>query len=379
MNSQKLLEKLVSFDTTSWKSNLELIDFIRDYLSGFGVESRLIHNEENTKANLLATLGPEDVPGIILSGHTDVVPVEGQDWSSDPFTLRNGGERLYGRGTCDMKGFIACVLAAVPDYVGRGLKEPLHFAFSYDEEVGCTGVSSLIDVVKDMAVRPRACIVGEPTNMKVVNSHKGICHLLTKIHGRESHSSSTQGTNAVMIAADMIHHLSTIGEELKSREPLVDGFDPPYTTVHVGRIKGGFVANITPAYCEFEWDYRPLPGSDTGEVFDRLEQYVTEKITPGMKDGRVETEFLSRVLPLTPKSGSDAETLVLALAEQNELGVVSYATEAGIFQQNGGVPSVVCGPGSIREAHKPDEYIEKTELDACDHFLKRLGDIICQS
>lgn len=377
MNSQQILEKLVSFDTTSWKSNLDLIDFISDYLSGFGIKSRLIHNAEENKANLLATLGPDDLPGIILSGHTDVVPVEGQDWSSDPFTLRDGGDKLYGRGTCDMKGFIACVLAAVPDYVARGLTEPLHLAFSYDEEVGCTGVSSLIDVVKDMAVRPRACIVGEPTNMKVVNSHKGICHLLTKIYGRESHSSSTQGTNAVMLAADMIHHLSAIGEEFKGRTPLVDGFDPPFTTVHVGRIKGGFAANITPAYCEFEWDYRPLPGSDAGEVFDRLEQYIAEKIIPRMKDGRVETDFLSRVVPLTPQSGSDAETLVLALAEQNELGVVSYATEAGLFQQNGGVPSVVCGPGSIGEAHKPDEYIEKTELDACDHFLKRLGDIVC--
>ncbi len=384
-STDEMLAKLISFDTTSWKSNLELIDFVTEYLDGYGIPSQVFFNEEKTKANLLATIGPADIPGIILSGHTDVVPVAEQNWSHDPFDMVTRDGRLYGRGTSDMKGFIACVLAAVPNFVAADLKEPLHLAFSYDEETGCTGVMSLVEYVRAMPVRPRACIVGEPTNMKVVNSHKGIYHLLTRVYGLESHSSSDKGLNAVMYAAEMIGYLSELADEMRARPPLIEGFKPPYTTVHVGRIKGGTAANITPSYCEFEWDYRPMPtlghGPKQDEVMDRFNAHVETNILPKMQarsaeKARVETDLLSIVPTLLPQTGSSAETLVLALANQNDVSVVSYGTEAGIFQATGGVPTVVCGPGSIDQAHKPDEYIELSELRACDEFLGRLLKVI---
>ncbi|MCK5425838.1 MAG: acetylornithine deacetylase, partial [Emcibacter sp.] len=330
-STDEMLAKLISFDTTSWKSNLELIDFVTEYLDGYGIPSQVFFNEEKTKANLLATIGPADIPGIILSGHTDVVPVAEQNWSHDPFDMVTRDGRLYGRGTSDMKGFIACVLAAVPNFVAADLKEPLHLAFSYDEETGCTGVMSLVEYVRAMPVRPRACIVGEPTNMKVVNSHKGIYHLLTRVYGLESHSSSDKGLNAVMYAAEMIGYLSELADEMRARPPLIEGFKPPYTTVHVGRIKGGTAANITPSYCEFEWDYRPMPtlghGPKQDEVMDRFNAHVETNILPKMQarsaeKARVETDLLSIVPTLLPQTGSSAETLVLALANQNDVSVV---------------------------------------------------------
>ena len=380
-SSSEMLAKLIAFDTTSWKSNLDLIAFIEDYLKSYGVAAQIFLNPEKTKANLLATIGPKEGAGIMLSGHTDVVPVAEQNWSHDPFEMREKDGLLYGRGTCDMKGFIACVLTAVPAFVRADLAEPLLLAFSYDEETGCTGVMSLVRHVQAMKVKPRACIVGEPTSMKVVNSHKGIFHLLTRIYGLESHSSTDRGVNTVMYAAEMISYLNRLAEEMRGRAPQVEGFDPPYTTVHVGRIKGGTAANITPSYCEFEWDVRPMPGSEQDEVLTRFNQHVTEHILPAMQKGcgehdrpkvNVETDLLARVPTLLPETGSSAETLVLALAEQNEVAVVSYGTEAGIFQATGGVPTVVCGPGSILQAHKPDEYIALSELRACDDFLGRL-------
>lgn len=385
-STNEMLSKLISFDTTSWKSNLELITFVTEYLQYFGVASKVFFNAEKTKANLLATMGPEDVPGIMLSGHTDVVPTAAQNWFSDPFEMQAKDGRLYGRGTCDMKGFIACVLAAVPKIMAAELKEPLHIALSYDEETGCTGVMSLAEHVGAMKVKPRACIVGEPTNMKVVNSHKGIFHLLTRIYGLAAHSSTDRGLNTVTYAAKMIVFLSDLAEEMKSRIPMVEGFDPPYTTIHVGRIKGGTAANITPEYCEFEWDFRPIPGMEEAqdEVLVRFNAYVRDHILPDMirqdkETAKVETDLLSRVPSLLPQSGSTAENLVLALANQNDVHVVSYGTEAGIFQATGGVPTVVCGPGSILQAHKPDEYIEQSELDSCDEFLGRLLDVITRS
>ncbi len=382
-STDEMLARLVRFDTTSWKSNLELIDFVTAYLKDHGVSSQVFYNEERTKANLLATIGPPDTPGIILSGHTDVVPVRGQNWSYDPFDMTEKDGRLYGRGTCDMKGFIACVLVAVPLFVQSDLTEPLHIALSYDEETGCTGVMSLVEHLRAMPVRPRACIVGEPTNMKVVNSHKGIFHLLTRIYGLEAHSSTDRGINTVMYGAEMISYLNSLAEEMKSRVPEVEGFDPPYTTVHVGRIEGGVASNITPSYCEFEWDFRPIPGKNLAqdEILQRFNAHVNDHILPRMRRRdhhrpRVETDILAVVPSLLPETGSTAETLVLALANQNDVVVVSYGTEAGIFQATGGVPTVVCGPGSILQAHRPDEYIDSRQLNACDEFLGRLFDTI---
>ncbi|WP_438993142.1 acetylornithine deacetylase [Pseudemcibacter sp.] len=381
MSSKVMLSELIFFDTTSSKSNMNLINYVEDYLLSFGIKSQIIKDPHEEKANLHAIIGPEDISGILLSGHTDVVPVKGQNWSTDPFQMTEKDGKLYGRGSCDMKGFIACVLAKVPEFVNADLKEPIHLAFSYDEETGCTGVHSLVDVVRDLTVKPRACIVGEPTSMKVVNSHKGIRHLLTKVYGHENHSSTDRGVNAISYAAEIIGFIDNMQEEMRSRPALVEGFDPPYATVHAGRIQGGVAANITPNYCEIEWDYRPIPGTDEDEVFNRYEEFINEIILPKMrmkseKFGDIKTDYLAKVPCLFPETGSEAEVLVKHLAEQNSTHVVSYGTEAGIFHQKGGVPAVVCGPGSILQAHKADEYVEISELEACDKFLDRLLDIV---
>ncbi len=379
--SIEILDTLIGFDTTSSKSNLEMIRFIADYLKSYGISSELIFDDHENKANLLAVTGPENVSGIMLSGHSDVVPVAGQNWSTDPFQMTRKRDRLFGRGTCDMKGFIACVLAKIPDVVEADLKEPLYFAFSYDEETGCTGVHGLVDVVNNLKVKPRACIVGEPTSMKVVNSHKGIRHLLTKVYGHENHSSTDRGVNAISYAAKIVSFLDDIQEEMRHRPSAVEGFEPPYCTVHAGRISGGVAANITPNYCEIEWDYRPIPGTDEDEVYERYSNFIDDVIIPKMREtsdeyGDVKTDYLAKVPCLFPETGSDAETLVKHLAEQNSTHVVSYGTEAGIFHQKGGVPAVVCGPGSILQAHKADEYIDISELEACDRFLDRLLDVV---
>ena len=379
--SIEMLDALIKFDTTSSKSNLEMIRFIEKYFKSYGISSELIYNEHENKANLLAVTGPEHISGIMLSGHSDVVPVAGQNWSTEPFQMTRKGDRLFGRGTCDMKGFIACVLAKIPEIVKADLKEPLYFAFSYDEETGCTGVHSLVDVVNNLKVKPRACIVGEPTSMKVVNSHKGIRHLLTKVYGHENHSSTDRGVNAISYAAEIVCFIDKIQEEMRGRPSEVEGFDPPYCTVHAGRIKGGTAANITPNYCEIEWDYRPIPGSDEDEVYNRYCEFIENTILPKMRKqsdeyGDVKTDYLAKVPCLFPKTGSDAEVLVKHLAEQNSTHVVSYGTEAGIFYQKGGIPAVVCGPGSILQAHKANEYIDISEMEACDRFLDRLLDIV---
>jgi len=380
-SSIEFLDKLISFDTTSSKSNMGLINYVEEYLLSFGIKSQIIRDKHEDKANLYAIIGPKDISGIMLSGHTDVVPVAGQSWSTDPFQMEEKEGKLYGRGSCDMKGFIACILAKVPEFVNSNLKEPIHLAFSYDEETGCTGVHSLVDVVKDLVVKPRACIVGEPTSMKVVNSHKGIRHLLTKVYGHENHSSTDSGVNAISYAAKIVGFIDKMQEEMRSRPALVEGFDPPYATVHAGRIQGGVAANVTPNYCEIEWDYRPIPGTDEDEVFNRYEAFINEVILPKMRKqseeyGDVKTDYLAKVPCLFPETGSEAEALVKHLAEQNSTHVVSYGTEAGIFHQKGGVPAVVCGPGSILQAHKADEYVDISELKACDKFLNRLLDIV---
>lgn len=380
-SSRDFLNTLINFNTVSSLSNMELIHFIVDYLNDFGISSQLVKDPHEEKANLLAVIGPKGIPGIMLSGHTDVVPVEGQNWATDPFEMTEKDNRLYGRGSCDMKGFIACVLAKIPEFVAADLKEPIYLAFSYDEETGCTGVHSLVDVVNDLAVKPRACIVGEPTSMKVVNSHKGIRHLLTKVYGHENHSSTDRGVNAISYAAEIVTFIDDIQEEMRGRPSDVEGFDPPYCTVHAGRIKGGVAANVTPNYCEIEWDYRPIPGTDEDEIYNRYCDFIDTVILPKMRKrsadyGDVKTDYLAKVPCLFPETGSDAEALVKHLAEQNSTHVVSYGTEAGIFYQKGGVPAVVCGPGSILQAHKADEYIDISELAACDRFLDRLLDIV---
>jgi acetylornithine deacetylase len=375
---KEMIAKLISFDTVSRNSNLQLIEFLEAYLDGWGVSSRRIENEDGTKANLLATVGPADVAGgIVLSGHTDVVPVDGQEWTADPFTLREAEGKLFGRGTCDMKSFFAIALAMVPDFLSKNMTVPLHFALSYDEEIGCLGVRPLIDQAIKRLPKPQVVIVGEPTDMAVVNAHKSIYAFRTTVRGLEAHSSAThEGVNAVMIASELIHFISGIADEMKAKGDPTGRFDPPYTSVHVGPIQGGTALNIIPKDCSFQWEFRSLPGQDTDEIASRVNAFA-ETLLPKMHavsaETGIETIAGAFVPPLVPDNGSTGETLVLKLAEQNSTLAVSYGTEAGLFQL-ADIPTVICGPGSILQAHKPDEYVTLAQVEACEHFMRRLMD-----
>ena len=378
----EMIERLVSFDTTSRESNLALIHFVRDYLASHGVDSTLIHDESGNKANLYATVGPAGVPGVALSGHTDVVPVDGQPWDSDPFSLVQKDGRLYGRGTSDMKSFSAIALALVPEFVARPLKTPIHFALSFDEEVGCLGAPLMIDRLgTELGVKPMIVIVGEPTDMAVVNAHKGVYSFNTRVRGLEAHSSGThRGVNAVQYAAVLVHFLTEMADEMAARAEPESGFDPPYTTVHVGTIRGGTAHNIVPLDCAFTWEYRLLPGADPDEIRMRFEQFAEETVLPRMHavdpGTSIDTELRCYVPGLVPEEGSPAEAIVMALARTNHTEVVAYGTEAGLFQEVG-IPTVICGPGSIRQAHQPNEYIELSQVRACESFMRRLLDEVC--
>tara|TARA_Y100001970_G_scaffold294367_1_gene451805 strand:+ start:63365 stop:64552 length:1188 start_codon:yes stop_codon:yes gene_type:complete len=373
----EMIETLISFNTTSYLSNMEMINFIKDYLELHGIESTLIPNETNRKANLLASIGPKELPGIVLSGHTDVVPVDGQDWLSDPFSVVERNGRLYGRGTADMKSFCAIALALIPKIVSRPLNIPIHFAFSYDEEVGCLGAPSMIKNLTNLPTQPMACIVGEPTNMEVVNAHKGVFGFHTTVKGFEQHSSATHlGVNAIQYSAKLISFLMQIGDQMRNdRIEPNSGFSPPYTTVHVGLISGGTAQNIIPKECTFSWEYRLVPGSDPDEIINRFQEYITESILPEMQyvypKASIKTEAKTRAPNLIPNKESSLQELVLKLAQKNKTGVVSFGTEAGLFQ-SAGIPTVICGPGSINEAHKPNEFIELSQIKECNDFLVRL-------
>lgn len=377
--TREMIAKLISFDTTSRNSNLELIAFVEDYLSGHGVASRRIANEDGTKANLFATLGPADkAGGIVLSGHTDVVPVDGQDWTSDPFTVVERDGLLYGRGTSDMKSFIGAALAAVPDFLARGPQIPIHLALSYDEEVGCLGVRPMIEAVIRTLPRPQVVIVGEPSDMKVVNAHKGIRSYKTTVTGLEFHSSQThQGVSAIQYAAELIGFLMTLGEEMRTRGDASGRFSPPYTTISVGIIKGGTAVNIIPKTCSLEWEYRSLPDADPEEIITRFNAFAAEKILPRMRavfsDAKIETVTRASSPGLAPTDGDPGETLVMKLAQCNSAEAVSYNTEAGLFQL-ADIPTVVCGPGSIDQAHKPDEFIALSQIAECERFMARLAE-----
>jgi acetylornithine deacetylase len=374
---EEMIAKLVGFDTTSRNSNLELISFVADYLRGLGIESELYHDATGTKANLYATIGPRRDGGVVLSGHTDVVPVDGQAWTSDPFTVVERDGRLHGRGTADMKSFCAVALALVPEFLAAGLELPIHLAFSYDEEVGCIGVRGMLPHVALPGLTPQAVIVGEPTGMKVVNTHKGIRSFWTTVTGLEAHSSAThRGVNAVMIAAELIGFLARLAEEERSAADPDSPFDPPYTTVNVGPIEGGTALNIIPRHCKFVWEYRLIPGNPPDAIIDRFVAYAEQTVLPRMRavspDAAIVTEPRAWVPPLRAESGSPAESLVLALTGSNRSHAVSYGTEAGLFRE-AGLPAVICGPGDIAQAHRPDEYISREQVAACVEFMRRLG------
>jgi acetylornithine deacetylase len=376
-----LLERLVAFDTISAKSNLDLIDWVAGYLDGYGIESMLSRNAEGTKANLYATIGPAERGGIILSGHTDVVPVAGQDWKSDPFRLEtrpadHGSDRLYGRGTADMKGFIALCLAMVPQALADPLEIPLHLALSYDEEVGCLGVPALIRGLPEGAARPRLAIIGEPTDMQVANAHKGIHFLRTRVTGHEAHSSTPErGVNAIAAAAEIIAEIGRLAIESRAAARPESRFDPPYTSFNIGSIAGGTAVNIIARDCTFEWEFRPIPGEDGAALQRRIEKFITADLLPRMHarypDAAVETETMARVPPLVPDPTSAAEALARQLTGANATTTIAFATEAGLFQA-AGIPAIICGPGSIDVAHKPDEFITRDQLAAGEAFLDRL-------
>ncbi|KAA0679960.1 acetylornithine deacetylase [Roseomonas genomospecies 6] len=370
-----MIARLVGFDTVSRRSNMALIDWVRDYLAGYGVESRIVPGPDGAKANLFATIGPMTEGGVVLSAHTDVVPVDGQPWDTDPFTLVERDGRLYGRGTADMKSFPAVALALLPEMLEAGLKRPLHLALSYDEEVGCLGAPAMIDRIVGELPRPGAVIVGEPTSMGVVLAHKGCYVLRTTVTGHEVHSSQIdRGVSAVMTAARLVNLVGDMAAENAAAADPACGFDPPFTTLQVGTIEGGTAANITARHCSFVWDIRPLPGDDWTRYRDRFEaecgrlRAAMRRISP---ECDIRTEQLAGVPGLAPEPDGPAAQLCHALTGRNDTAVVSFAAEAGQFQQ-AGLSTVLCGPGSIDQAHQPNEYIDIAQVTACEGFLRDL-------
>lgn len=376
-NAIDLLERLISFPSVSSRSNLDLIQWIRDELAKHGVKSDLVPAPDGQpKANLWASIGPDAPGGLVLSGHTDVVPVEGQPWSSDPFTLSQRDSRLYGRGTSDMKSFIALCLALVPEMLARPLRVPIHFAFSYDEEIGCLGAPHLIAELGKRFRKPALAIIGEPTELRLGTRHKGCYSFVTDITGRDAHSSQThKGANAIVAAAAIVGELERIAEQLKQSSFNDANFEPPYPTINIGRIDGGTAVNIVARHCAVHWDFRATPGADPSLVLPTLERFVAATVLPRLQrvapEARVETRPRAQVPPLVDEPGGAAETLVKFLTGANQTIGLAFATEAGQFQA-AGLSAIVCGPGSILQAHQPDEFIELSQIAAGEAFLRKL-------
>ncbi len=373
----EMLAKLVSFDTESSKSNILLVEFVESYLKSWNVPYIRMPNETGDKAAIYATVGPQDRGGIVLSGHTDVVPVKGQSWTSDPFKLRVENGRAYGRGAVDMKGFNALALALIPEFQAAGLTTPIHIMLSYDEETTCLGVIDTIRRLGHDMPLPKAAIVGEPTGLEVVDAHKSVVTFSTTVHGFEAHSSKPYlGASAVMTAAELISELNRIADEMMERGDPSGRFDPPYTTVHVGVVTGGTARNIMAKSCSFHWEFRGLPSLDPQEIPDRLDRFAKDvalkRLNRFGEFGRIETRLEVAVPGLAPQPGSAAENLALRLVGSNQTNTVPFGTEAGHFQA-AGIPTIVCGPGSINQAHQPDEYITVEQFEAGAAFMRRLA------
>lgn len=374
------LQTLVAFDTTSRNSNLHLIEHVRDALTAQGVHVQLFKSPDGAKSNLFATLPAQDGStqgGIVLSSHTDVVPVDGQKWDTDPFALTEIDGKLYGRGTCDMKGFIAAGLALVPEFLAMPRSKPLHFALSYDEEVGCVGAPIMLEQLKLQGQRLDGCIVGEPTSMQPVVAHKGINVWRCRVHGKAAHSSLTpRGSNAIEYAARLICRIRDMADAFKAKGPYDPFFDVPYTTMGTNQITGGIAVNTIPELCEFAYEFRNLPGLPPDAVQSQVEAYVQQELLPRMRqefaEARIEFESLAGAPSFDTAETEAISQLVQALTGDREKRKVGYATEAGLFQQ-AGVPAVVCGPGAIAEAHKANEYVEIAQLQRCETFLRKLA------
>ncbi|HEX4883803.1 MAG TPA: acetylornithine deacetylase [Casimicrobiaceae bacterium] len=381
-----MIRDLVAFDTTSRDSNLALLDFVRDYLGGHGIDSTYTYDDERRKANLWATLPASDGntrdDGIVLSGHTDVVPVDGQPWDTDPFVATPVGDRVFGRGVTDMKSFSATGLAFVPEFLRRGLKRPVHFSLSYDEEVGCIGVRRLIADIVARGVRPAGCIVGEPTGMELVLAHKGKKSWRCRVRGFEAHSSLTpRGVNAVQIACEIVAYIAQRARDFRDRGRRDDAYDVPYTTVHVGTIRGGTALNIVPRDCQFDFEIRHLPFDDP-DAFLRDVEAFAQRFVPEMhavsRDTYVAFDAMSTLPGMDTHDGSPIASLAHACNGHAEVGKVSFGTEAALFQ-HAGIATVICGPGHIDQAHQPNEWVSLEQLARCEAFMRELADRVCES
>ncbi len=374
-------QRLVAYDTTSRHSNLGLIESVRDHFLAKGLKPHLSYNPQQDKANLFVTVPAADGNtngGIVLSGHTDVVPVDGQDWTTDPFkaVVRDG--KLYGRGTCDMKGFIGTSLSLLPAILQARLREPVHYALSFDEEIGCMGAPYLLAELRDRGVTPGGCIVGEPTSMRVIVAHKGINAYRCCVRGQAAHSSLTpRGVNAIEYAARLICFIRDIADEFKANGPYDQAFDVPYTTAQTGTIQGGIALNTIPALCEFVFEFRNLPGVDPEAIYARIQAYANDVLLPKMRAEHADAGLtLSKVAAAPSLDVAEQEAitqLVRALTADRDTNKVAYGTEAGLFQR-AGIPAVVCGPGDIQQAHKPDEFVSLEQLAACEAFLHKVVD-----
>ncbi len=377
MNSIQILERLIAYDTTSTTSNLDLIDFVRNLLDDHGIASQLVESEDRARANLYATVGPDDRGGVMLSGHTDVVPTAGQDWSGDPYRLRGDDERLYGRGSCDMKGFIACTLAALPQLTAQRLQTPVHLAFSYDEEIGCVGARRLADALAGFEVRPKVGIIGEPTRMQMVTGHKGKLSYRVTFTGLSCHSAYiTSGVNAVEYAAELIAFIRGMNQRVQARDQVDASYSVPHSTFHVGNIRGGTALNIVPSACSFEFEIRNLPQDDLEALAHDVRHYADDVLLPEMQarhpDSAIRFDEISHYPGLhTPRDAAVID-YTRAINPVDAFGDnVSFGTEAGLFDGIG-IDCVVCGPGSIEQAHKPDEFVSREQLAACDRLLENL-------
>jgi acetylornithine deacetylase len=377
MSTTELLDRLVAFDTTSRNSNLALIGFIRDYLDRFGVTYRISTDAAGNRSNLHAVIGPRTAGGLAFSGHVDTVPVDGQAWTADPFALRRLGGKLFARGSCDMKGFVAACLAAVPDFQALPLARPVHLFITYDEEVGCLGAQRLIEDMAESGLRPDLCVVGEPSRMKPILAHKGKLDVDVSVRGLTGHSSEpSKGVNAVQAAGEVIAWAAREARRLAVEGPFEDGFDPPHTTIHVGTVKGGTILNIIPEHAAFAMEWRPIPGDLPHRHLERMQAYIAQTIEPAMKAVHPACGFTCEVTLEMPGMALPADhalaTVVKRVAGTNSAGKVAYGTEGG-FYQNAGIPTIICGPGDIAQAHQPDEWIAESELVDCDRFIRRLA------
>ncbi len=377
--SRAMIERLISFNTVSRDSNLGLIEWVRDYLHGLGASTRLTPDATGKKANLFATLGDSKKPGLILSGHTDVVPVDGQNWDTDPFVAVERDGKLYARGSADMKGFIGIILAQAPKFLAalnaNRLDAPLHFALSYDEEVGCLGVRGLIRDLEEQGIRPAGCVVGEPTSMQPIIAHKGTHRFRCTVHGREAHSSYvTHGVNAIEYAARIVVFIRQIADRLAQIEQRDYGFTVPYSTLSTGLIHGGIAANVVPKDCVFQFDMRTLPRASADALFQEIRGYA-ETLAGEMRlvddKAGIDLQWMSQTVGLAAKETDAIVQWAMQLSHNPTVGKVSYGTEAGLFQKMG-VPTVICGPGDIAEAHRPNEFVTLDQLAQCERFMERI-------